>query len=59
MANWRTTAEKVQMLQNAGFGNIVATQTLTRHPLLSDTVEEQPVEGSDRGDYVALSAVKL
>lgn len=59
VANWRTTAEKVQMLQNAGFGNIVATQTLTRHPLLSDTVEEQPVEGSDRGDYVALSAVKL
>lgn len=58
VANWRTTAEKVAMLEAAGFADITATQTLTRHPLLSDIAEEQPVAGSDRGDYVALSARK-
>lgn len=58
VANWRTTAEKEQMLRAAGFQDITAAQTLTRHPLVSDLAEEQPTPGSDRGDYVALSAVK-
>ena len=58
VANWRTTAEKVAMLEAAGFGDICFSQTLTAHPLYSDRVEEQPVEGCDRGDYVAVTAYK-
>lgn len=58
VANWRTTAEKVKMLQEAGFTGIRYAQTLTRHPLCSDAEEEQPVEGYDRGDYVAVVAFK-
>lgn len=58
VANWRTTAEKVAMLEAAGFSDITFSQTLTAHPLYSDRVEEQPVEGCDRGDYVAVTAYK-
>lgn len=58
VANWRTTAEKVAMLKDAGFSDITFSQTLTAHPLYSDSVEEQPVEGCDRGDYVAVTAYK-
>lgn len=58
VANWRTTAEKVAMLKDAGFSDITFSQTLTAHPLYSDRVEEQPVEGYDRGDYVAVTAYK-
>jgi len=58
VANWRTTAEKVALLKDAGFTGITFSQTLTTHPLCSDLREEQPVEGFDRGDYVAVCAVK-
>lgn len=58
VANWRTTAEKVNLLNEAGFTDITFAQTLTTHPLYSDLKEEQPVEGCDRGDYVAVSAIK-
>lgn len=58
VANWRTTAEKVNLLNEAGFTDITFAQTLTTHPLYSDIKEEQPVEGCDRGDYVAVSAIK-
>lgn len=58
VANWRTTAEKVEMLQQAGFLNLSFAQTLTRHPLMSDNGVEEPSEGCDRGDYVAITAFK-
>ncbi len=58
VANWRTTSEKVTMLKDAGFTNLTFAQTLTRHPLASDTAEEQPIEGFDKGDYVAITAYK-
>lgn len=58
VAKWRTTAEKIQMLEAAGFRNLSFAQTLTAHPLYSDNLEEQPIEGYDRGDYVAIKAVK-
>lgn len=58
VANWRTTAEKVRALQDAGFTRLAFAQTLTTHPLFSDSVEEQPVEGYDKGDYVAVTAFK-
>lgn len=57
-ANWRTTAEKVALLEKAGFGDLRFSQTLTSHPLYSNAEEEQPVEGFGRGDYVAVTAYK-
>ena len=58
VANWRTTGEKVALLQAAGFSNISFSQTLTTHPLYSDLTPEHPIPGHDRGDYVAVTAIK-
>ncbi len=58
VANWRTTAEKIDLLKKAGFEDLTYAQTLTTHPLYSNRQEEQPVEGYDRGDYVAVTAYK-
>ena len=55
-ANWRTTAEKLRLLENAGFCGLSAMQTLTTHPLYSNLSVEEPQEGYYRGDYVAISA---
>lgn len=53
-ARWRTTPDKVRRLEDAGFLDLRALQTLTRHPVYSDDAVEEPSEGYDRGDYVAL-----
>lgn len=58
VANWRTTAEKSELLTAAGFKDIKYLQTLTAHPLYSDLKAELPIEGYDRGDYVAVIATK-
>ncbi|MDR2040666.1 MAG: class I SAM-dependent methyltransferase [Bacteroidales bacterium] len=58
IANWRTTSEKIEILQDTGFSNFQFAQTLTRHPIYSDHAVEEPSEGYDRGDYVAIYAVK-
>jgi len=58
VANWRTTTEKIEMLENANFKDLQFAQTLTKHPLYSNNVEEDPIEGYDCGDYVAICAIK-
>lgn len=58
-AKWRTTAEKVILLEEAGFKDFKFAQTLTKHPLYSNNMEEQPIEGYDCGDYVAICAIKI
>ncbi len=58
IANWRTTAEKIEMLETAGFKDFDFAQTLTKHPLYSNNVEEQPIPGYDSGDYVAICGFK-
>lgn len=58
VAAWRTTAEKIGLLEAAGFRNLAFAQTLTAHPLMSNDMEEQPVEGYGKGDYVAVTAYK-
>lgn len=58
VANWRTTAEKIELLEAAGFTSLSSAQTLTTHPLYSDLAAENPVPGHDRGDYVAVTAIK-
>jgi SAM-dependent methyltransferase len=55
-ARWRTTAEKSDLLARAGFRNLVYHQTLTRHPRFTNDQVEEPVEGYDRGGYVAIRA---
>jgi ubiquinone/menaquinone biosynthesis C-methylase UbiE len=57
-AKWRTTKEKADLLQAVGFVDLEYAQTLTRHPKYSNEVVEQPVEGCDRGDYVAIRGRK-
>lgn len=57
-AHWRTTAEKSSLMQAAGFVDLEYAQTLSRHPLYSDNAEEQPREGCDAGDYVAVTGYK-
>ena len=58
-ANWRTTEEKIALLRQAGFDHFRFAQTLTRHPLYSNEEKEEPVEGYDRGDYVAIYGRKI
>jgi SAM-dependent methyltransferase len=55
-ARWRTTAEKTALLRHVGLEVVACWQTLTRHPAFSDESPEDPVEGFDRGDYVAIRA---
>lgn len=57
-ARWRTTLEKAALLEAAGFVQLEYFQTLTRHPKYSNDVVEEPVEGYDRGDYVAVRGGK-
>jgi SAM-dependent methyltransferase len=57
-ARWRTTAEKIGLLTAVGFVNLQYAQTLTVHPRFSNDGVEQPVEGYDRGDYVAIRGRK-
>lgn len=57
-ANWRTTLEKVAVLDKNGFKDIETMQTLTAHPLYSNVMAEEPSRGCDKGDYVAIIATK-
>jgi ubiquinone/menaquinone biosynthesis C-methylase UbiE len=58
-ANWRSTAEKVRLLERTGFSDLEFAQTLTTSPKFSNDEVEKPVEGFDRGGYVAIQATKL
>lgn len=58
-ANWRTTAEKAEKLQQAGFARLEYKQTLTASPCYSHLVVEDPTEGYDRGAYVAICGYKV
>jgi len=58
VANWRTTDEKIKLLEKAGFKDFEFAQTLTKHPKYSNEEIENPIEGYDCGDYVAICAIK-
>lgn len=55
-ATWRTTAERIAALESAGFTFVRTAQTLTRHPVFATQGVEEPREGHDAGDYVAIVA---
>lgn len=57
-ANWRTTQEKIDIIEALDFQDISFLQTLTTHPVYSDNSVEEPIEGYDKGDYVAICAYK-
>ncbi len=57
-ANWRTTSEKIEVMEKVGFKDLEFMQTLTTHPLYSDNAVEEPSEGYDKGDYVAVIGYK-
>ena len=57
-ANWRTTSEKIEILKKTGFRNFKFAQTLTKHPLYSNNNVEEPKQGYESGDYVAICAIK-
>ncbi len=59
IANWRTTQEKIEILESNSFGNLEFAQTLTKHPIYSNNEIEQPIKGYDSGDYVAICAYKI
>lgn len=58
-ANWRSTPEKIELLKKCGFGKFQFAQTLTTHPAYSNFKKEEPQEGFDKGDYVAIFAQKI
>ncbi len=58
VANWRTTQEKIELLNETGFEDLKFYQTLTQHPLYSNDTFEYPIEGYTKGDYVAIIAQK-
>jgi SAM-dependent methyltransferase len=58
VANWRTTQDKIDILTQSGFIDFQFAQTLTKHPIYSNSVLEEPIEGYDCGDYVAICALK-
>ena len=57
-SNWRTTAEKVALMEEAGFSGLEFAQTLTKHPIYSNNIVEEPIPGYDSGDYVAICGYK-
>ena len=58
-ASWRTTADKAQTIRESGFAALEFRQTLTLSPLYSHTLVEDPMEGCDRGSYVAIIGYKI
>lgn len=59
LAKWRTSDEKIKLLEKAGFKNMKFAQTLTKHPIYSNLKAEEPIEGYNAGDYVAICASKI
>ena len=57
-AAWRTTQEKIDIMEAAGFRNLSFSQTLTLDPHYSYTAVEDPIPGYDRGSYVAIVGYK-
>ena len=50
--------DKVRLKDEAGSRDLGFAQTLTTHPHYSNPQEEQPSEGYEKGDYVAVTACK-
>ena len=57
-ANWRTSDEKIALMQAHGFVDFEYAQTLLTHPMYANDTVQEVIEGYDRGDYVAVCGYK-
>ncbi|WP_350557479.1 class I SAM-dependent methyltransferase [Psychrobacter sp. CAL346-MNA-CIBAN-0220] len=57
-ANWRTSDEKIELMQANGFVDFEYAQTLLTHPMFANDKVQEVIEGYDRGDYVAVCGYK-
>lgn len=57
-ANWRTSDEKIALMQANGFVDFEYAQTLLTHPMYANDKVQDVVDGCDRGDYVAICGYK-
>ena len=57
-ANWRTSDEKIALMQAHGFVDFEYAQTLLTHPMYANDTVQAVIEGYDRGDYVAVCGYK-
>lgn len=57
-ANWRTSDEKIALMQANGFVDFEYAQTLLTHPMYANDKVQEVIEGYDRGDYVAVCGYK-
>lgn len=57
-ANWRTSDEKIALMQANGFVDFKFAQTLLTHPMFANDNVQDVIEGYDRGDYVAICGYK-
>lgn len=57
-ANWRTSDEKIELMQANGFVDFEYAQTLLTHPMFANDKVQKVIEGYDRGDYVAVCGYK-
>lgn len=55
-ATWHTTAERIAALEAVGFEVLRTAQTLTTHPSRAGEYVEEPRDGHESGDYVAVLA---
>ncbi len=56
--NWRTTEEKIMLMKQVGLVKLEYAQTLTKHPIYSNNIIEEPISGYDCGDYDAICGYK-
>ncbi|WP_201584789.1 class I SAM-dependent DNA methyltransferase [Psychrobacter jeotgali] len=57
-ANWRTSDEKIKLMQANGFIDLEYAQTLLTHPMYANDKVQEVIEGYDQGDYVAICGYK-
>ncbi|QED28417.1 class I SAM-dependent methyltransferase [Microvenator marinus] len=57
-ATWHTTAERISAYEAAGFEVLSTAQTLTTHPGRAGESVENPRDGHESGDYVAILGKK-
>ncbi len=57
-ANWRTSNEKITLMQAHGFVDFEYAQTLLTHPMYANNIVQEVIEGYNRGDYVAICGYK-
>lgn len=57
-ATWHTTAERIKAYEAAGFEVLGTAQTLTTHPGRAGESVENPRDGYESGDYVAILGKK-